>query len=287
MRHNEGQGKVQHAPDIVRASTTEPISALRSTIGSLWSAGCAWPRDRLNPDAASRSVVDFDPRLVADAAECLSLGLQTRRARPKSFLRRPPRARRRPSEPSCYSSPGGVKRHCAHLEQHAVHVISPRLLHILHANLGPYVRQPPPATRGARHSEEVWGQSKMWPQIVVLTKACFAGQKTADSPRDIVSLPDIKKGAERQTNRHYFPVSRPLKRLCHQKMPRGGGCGDAAAVRKLQPPVPHRPTLRRTSVRPLVRCWRGVRRPDVRDLRWRRVRGRRLTDRCSVAAAAA
>ena len=28
---------------------TEPISALRSTIGSLWSAGCAWPRDRLNP----------------------------------------------------------------------------------------------------------------------------------------------------------------------------------------------------------------------------------------------
>ena len=112
MRHNEGQGKVQHAPDIVRASTTEPISALRSTIGSLWSAGCAWPRDRLNPDAASRSVVDFDPRLVADAAECLSLGLQTRRARPKSFLRRPPRARRRPSEPSCYSSPGGVKRHC-------------------------------------------------------------------------------------------------------------------------------------------------------------------------------
>ena len=112
MRHNEGQGKVQHAPDIVRASTTEPISALRSTIGSLWSAGCAWPRDRLNPDAASRSVVDFDPRLVADAAECLSLGLQTRRARPKSFLRRPPRARRRPSEPSCYSSPGGVKRLC-------------------------------------------------------------------------------------------------------------------------------------------------------------------------------
>ena len=101
MRHNEGQGKVQHAPDIVRASTTEPISALRSTIGSLWSAGCAWPRDRLNPDAASRSVVDFDPRLVADAAECLSLGLQTRRARPKSFLRRPPRARKRPSEPSC------------------------------------------------------------------------------------------------------------------------------------------------------------------------------------------
>ena len=102
MRHNEGQGKVQHAPDIVRASTTEPISALRSTIGSLWSAGCAWPRDRLNPDAASRSVVDFDPRLVADAAECPSLGLQTRRARPKSFLRRPPRARKRPSEPSCY-----------------------------------------------------------------------------------------------------------------------------------------------------------------------------------------
>ena len=38
MRHNEGQGKVQHAPDIVRASTTEPISALRSTVGSLWSA---------------------------------------------------------------------------------------------------------------------------------------------------------------------------------------------------------------------------------------------------------
>ena len=101
VRHNEGQGKVQHAPDIVRASTTEPISALRSTIGSLWSAGCAWPRDRLNPDAASRSVVDFDPRLVADAAECLRLGLQTRRARPKSFLRRPPRARKRPSEPSC------------------------------------------------------------------------------------------------------------------------------------------------------------------------------------------
>ena len=108
MRHNEGQGKVQHAPDIVRASTTEPISALRSTIGSLWSAGCAWPRDRLNPDAASRSVVDVDRRLVVGATECLSLGLQTRRARPKSFLRRPPRARRRPSEPSCYSSPGGV-----------------------------------------------------------------------------------------------------------------------------------------------------------------------------------
>ena len=44
-------------------------------------------------------LIDFDPRLVADAAECLSLGQQTRRARPKSFLRRPPRARRRPSEP--------------------------------------------------------------------------------------------------------------------------------------------------------------------------------------------
>ena len=116
MRHNEGQGKVQHAPDIVRASTTEPISALRSTIGSLWSAGCAWPRDRLNPDAASRSVVDFDPRLVADAAECPSLGLQTRRARPKSFLRRPPRARKRPSEPSCCSSRRRVKRLCAPLQ---------------------------------------------------------------------------------------------------------------------------------------------------------------------------
>ena len=119
MRHNEGQGKVQHAPDIVRASTTEPISALRSTIGSLWSAGCAWPRDRLNPDAASRSVVDFDPRLVADAAECLSLGLQTRRARPKSFLRRPPRARKRPSEPSCCRFPTASKADCAHVPARA------------------------------------------------------------------------------------------------------------------------------------------------------------------------
>jgi hypothetical protein len=117
VRHNEGQGKVQHAPDIVRASTTEPISALRSTIGSLWSAGCAWPRDRLNPDAASRSVVDFDPRLVADAAECLSLGLQTRRARPKSFLRRPPRARKRPSEPSCYRCIWRKMRLCARSPQ--------------------------------------------------------------------------------------------------------------------------------------------------------------------------
>jgi len=59
-----GHGHSIHAPDIVRASTTEPISALRWTIRSLWSAGCAWPRNRLNPDAASRSVVDFDPRLV-------------------------------------------------------------------------------------------------------------------------------------------------------------------------------------------------------------------------------
>ena len=112
MRYNEGQGKVQHAPDIVRASTTEPISALRSTIGSLWSAGCAWPRDRLNPDAASRSVVDVDRRLVVGATECLSLGLQRRRARPKSFLRRPPRARKRPSEPSCYRPPAPWESDC-------------------------------------------------------------------------------------------------------------------------------------------------------------------------------
>eukprot|EP00964_Phaeocystis_antarctica_P118514 scaffold82314_cov36-Phaeocystis_antarctica.AAC.2 len=47
----------------------------------------------------ARSVVDLNPRIVADAAKCLSLGKHTRRARPKSFLRRPPRARRRPSEP--------------------------------------------------------------------------------------------------------------------------------------------------------------------------------------------
>ena len=49
---------------------------------------------------------------IADAAECLRLGLQTRRARPKSFLRRPPRARKRPSEPSCCSSRRRVKRLC-------------------------------------------------------------------------------------------------------------------------------------------------------------------------------
>ena len=49
------------------------------------------------PECRHRSIVDGDPRLVVDAAECLSLGLQTRRARPKSFLRRPPRAWRRPS----------------------------------------------------------------------------------------------------------------------------------------------------------------------------------------------
>ena len=61
--------------------------------------------------AASRSVVDFDPRLVADATECLSLGL-TRRARPKSFLRRPPRARRRPSEPRVLSLRWGSESDC-------------------------------------------------------------------------------------------------------------------------------------------------------------------------------
>ena len=174
MRHNEGQGKVQHAPDIVRASTTEPISALRSTIGSLWSAGCAWPRDRLNPDAASRSVVDFDPRLVADAAECLSLGLQTRRARPKSFLRRPPRARRRPSEPSCYSSPGGAKRLCGRIASdehevaaskglhnplprvvHARHVAEPAELPPRHVEVGRVEPEPARLLR-VRSSVEMW-----------------------------------------------------------------------------------------------------------------------------------
>ena len=56
-------------------------------------AAVAW----CSADAASRSapaksdVVDVDRRLVVGAAECLCLGLQTRRARPKSFLRRPPR----------------------------------------------------------------------------------------------------------------------------------------------------------------------------------------------------
>ena len=70
------------------------------------------PRDRLNPDTASRSVVDVERQLVADAAECLSLGQQTRRARPKSFLRRPPRARRRPSEPSCYGNIWRAQRLC-------------------------------------------------------------------------------------------------------------------------------------------------------------------------------
>eukprot|EP00964_Phaeocystis_antarctica_P138899 scaffold103566_cov32-Phaeocystis_antarctica.AAC.1 len=59
------------------------------------------------------SVVDFNPRIVADAAKCLSLGKHTRRARPKSFLRRPPRARRRPSEPQCCASLPRVKRLCA------------------------------------------------------------------------------------------------------------------------------------------------------------------------------
>eukprot|EP00964_Phaeocystis_antarctica_P112070 scaffold76276_cov71-Phaeocystis_antarctica.AAC.3 len=71
---------------------------LPRAVERLESPGCAWPRDRLEPVAASRSVVDFNPRIVADAAKCLSLGKHTRRARPKSFLRRPPRARRRPSE---------------------------------------------------------------------------------------------------------------------------------------------------------------------------------------------
>ena len=42
----------------------------------------------------------------------LSPGQQTRRARPKSFLRRPPRARRRPSEPSCYSDIWRAQRLC-------------------------------------------------------------------------------------------------------------------------------------------------------------------------------
>ena len=77
---------MKHAPDPVRASTTEPIAAASSTIGSIRRAGCASPGNRPDQDAASRFFVDFDPRLVADAAECLSLGLQTRRARPKSFL---------------------------------------------------------------------------------------------------------------------------------------------------------------------------------------------------------
>ena len=59
------------------------------------SAGCGEP---------SRSFVDVDPQLVVDAAECLGLGVQTRRARPKSCLRRPPRAWRRPSERSAERS---------------------------------------------------------------------------------------------------------------------------------------------------------------------------------------
>ena len=101
VRDYEGQGQVHHAPDIVERSTIKPKSALTSTIGSLRAAGCAWPREGLQPVAASRSVVDVDRRLVVGATECLCLGLQTRRARPKSFLRRPPRSRRRPSEPLC------------------------------------------------------------------------------------------------------------------------------------------------------------------------------------------
>ena len=96
MRDYEGQGQVHHAPDIVERPPIKPESASSCTIGSLRAAGCAWPRERLQPVAASRSVVDVDRRLLVGAAECLSLGLQTRRARPKSFLRRPPRGRRRP-----------------------------------------------------------------------------------------------------------------------------------------------------------------------------------------------
>ena len=76
------------------------------------------PRDRLNPDTASRSVVDVERQLVADAAECLSLGQQTRRARPKSFLRRPPRARRRPSEPECCGHIWRVRRLCEETGDH-------------------------------------------------------------------------------------------------------------------------------------------------------------------------
>jgi hypothetical protein len=56
------------------------------------------------------TVVSFDPRLLPSAS-ALACRREARVA--KSFLRRPPRARRRPSEPLCYSSPGGAKRICA------------------------------------------------------------------------------------------------------------------------------------------------------------------------------
>ena len=49
--------------------------------------------------AASRLFVDEDPDLVVDAPWLVDLGQQTRRARPKSCLRRPPRAWRQRSKP--------------------------------------------------------------------------------------------------------------------------------------------------------------------------------------------
>ena len=59
--------------------------------------------------AASRLFVDEDPDLVVDAPWLVDLGQQTRRARPKSCLRRRPRAWRQRSKPWVLMALTGVK----------------------------------------------------------------------------------------------------------------------------------------------------------------------------------
>ena len=65
--------------------------------------------ERLDRQVAIRLFVDEDPDLVVDAPWLVDLGQQTRRARSKSCLRRPPRAWRRRSKPWVLSPLYGAK----------------------------------------------------------------------------------------------------------------------------------------------------------------------------------
>ena len=77
--------------------------------------------------AASRLFVDEDPDLVVDAPWLVDLGQQTRRARPKSCLRRPPRAWRQRSKPWVLMALTGVK--CDTVPRSRLTFDARRLLH--------------------------------------------------------------------------------------------------------------------------------------------------------------
>ena len=79
MRHNEGQGKVQHAPDIVRASTTEPFRRNCDIAILLIFIHCP-ERVLLQQVGYTRYTIPYEPppATAAIKAQQAGLGLPTR-----------------------------------------------------------------------------------------------------------------------------------------------------------------------------------------------------------------